>query len=64
MAVAKNKVDKCIDWLKLNRNYAENKLMISTQNGEVGEARHAEIMFEVWNDALEGVQDILKGARK
>lgn len=39
MAVAKNKVDKCIDWLKLK-------------------------MFEAWSDALEGVQDILKGARK
>ncbi len=64
MAVAKNKVDKCIDWLKLNRNYAENKLMVSIQNEEVEEARRAEVMFEVWNDALEGVQDILKGARK
>lgn len=64
MAVAKNKVDKCIDWLKLNRNYAENKLMVSIQNGEVGEARHAETILETWNDALEGVQDILKGARK
>ncbi len=64
MAVVKNKVDKCIDWLKLNRNYAENKLMIAIRNGKIGEARRAEVMFEAWSDALDGVQDILKGARK
>ncbi len=64
MALAKNKVDKAIDWLKFNRNYAENKLMISIRNNNIGEARRSRVMLEAWSDALEGVQDILKGARK
>lgn len=63
MATAKNKVDKCISWLKLNRNFAENKLMLALRDRKVREARDWLVTMEAWNGALEGVQDILKGRK-
>ena len=60
MAVAKNKVDKCIDRFQRQKNAAENELMIALRNEDRDEAIRQEAKMEAWDDVL----CFLKGARK
>lgn len=60
MPAVKNKVTQCIDRFQLQKNAAENKLMIALRDEDRDEAIRQEAKMEAWDDVL----CFLKGARK